>query len=370
MQHTDSPCPKSDYMGDYYPIHHFTEFTRDNEFEEWYQAFCSGCSAKLLIHYRRPRLRTEQIDAMTNESMLQKRLQNAQSNDPDRGNSFKQAAPVEVLDALATYLKDAMNSDSEKKIPKLNRRFVTSFGDDCTDLLTSMGFKDIGEFYALPRPPAPDPWAWDLRKQLEDTQEELWALMRHLKENDSSIDLDNRKGYNAHMEPFEEDAQLFLSTYEYDKSKTARRAPMLTLEEQGWYAGLGCLGDMSDDMIQWAYNRQTATDPPNTPYYYDCLANIAKKRNSETLELKVAILSSEGVYSRSEVATAYKYFTLDYRQANELTDDYIRGVFESRLGSVSKSGEQEARQKLRLIGMSRGSDALLVTASDGKLVIS
>jgi ubiquitin carboxyl-terminal hydrolase 25/28 len=360
IQHTAQPCPKQDY-----PLHHFTEFERDHEPEEWYRARCSGCAAQIRVDYRRPRLHSEQIDMLINVDKLQQRLKAAQQTDPDR-NHTKAASPIEVLDALATYLRDAFASSDEKKIPKMNRRFLTSFGDDCKDLLASMGFKDIGEFYRLPQPEPPEPWAWGLRKQLEDTQEELWALMRQLKSNDESLNLEKLKGYNRNMEPFEEDAQLFLSTFEYDKSKTTRRAPTLTLDEQSWYAGLGCLGDFSDDLISFGFDRQIFTDKDNAPYYFDCLVAIAKKRKSETLEMKMVMLESEGHYGRQDVVNAYKYFTLDPRQANELTDLYIRGVFESRIESIPKASEAEAREKLRLIGVARGSQALLEAASNGE----
>ncbi|KIW00916.1 hypothetical protein, variant 2 [Verruconis gallopava] len=358
IQHTSQPCPKQDY-----PLHHFTNFFRDDEHNEWYQARCSGCAAQLRIDYRWPRLRPADIELLTSPEKLQQRLEAAKASDPDRGHT-KPAAPIEVLDAMSSYLRDSFDSSDEKKIPKLNRRFVTSFGQDCNSLLASMGFKDIGDFYMLPRPEPEDPWAWSLRKQLEDTQEELWALMRQLKEQDPRLELEKLKGYNGKMEPFDEDAQVLLSTFEYEKSKTTRRAPTLTLEEQSWYAGLGALGDFSDELISFAFDRQMATDSANMPYYYDCLTSIAKKRNSETLDVKLALLASEGYYGKSDIVNAYKYFTLDPRQAAELTDDYIRGVFESRLGSVAKSAEPECREKLRLIGVSRNSQALLDAADN------
>ena len=368
LQHTAQPCPKEGY-----PLHHFTNFIRENEHQEWYQARCSGCAATLYIHYRQPRLRAEQIDAMTNTERLAQRLNKAKKNDPDRGHA-RPAAPIEVLDAMATYLKDALSADAlstegEKKIPKLNRRFVTSFGEECKDLLVSLGFKDVGEFWTLPRPEPPDPWAWNLRKQLEDTQEELWALMRSLKEHEPGLEIEGRKGYNGNMEPFEEDVQLFLSTMEYDKSKTTRRTPSLTLDEQSWYAGLGCLGDMSDGLIAFGYDRQVATDAGNRAYYFDCLSAIAKKRNSESLDMKMALLASEGAYGRRDVMDAYKYFVLSPHD-DDLTDAHIRGVFESRMENIPKAGQTEAREKLRLIGLARGSQALQEAASNGRSCVS
>lgn len=302
---------------------------------------------------------------MTNTERLWQRLEAAKRNDPDRGHT-KPATPIDTLDAMSSYLKDALSSPEEKKIPKLNRRFVTSFGDDSTKLLAELKFEDLGEFWSLPRPDEADPWAWGLRKQLEDTQEELWALMRRLKANDQKVELDGKKGYNGSVEPFEEDVQLFLSTFEYDRTKTTRRAPVLTLDEQSWYAGLGCLGDMSDELVGFAYDRQVATDRDNGPFYYDCLSAIAKKRNSESLDMKLALLASEGCYGRRDVADAYKYFVLDPSKS----DSEIRGTFESRMGSIAASAQSEAREKLRLIGIARNSQALQDAASDGMSIFS
>merc|ERR1711881_587573 len=99
------------------------------------------------------------------------------------------------------------------------------------------------------------------------------------------------------------------------------------------------------------------------PYYFDCLSAIAKKRNSETLDMKMAVLASEGCYGRKDVLDAYKYFVLNPHDP-ELTETHIRGVFEARMGSIVKSGQAEAREKLRLIAVARDSKALLDAASD------
>lgn len=213
---------------------------------------------------------------------------------------------------------------------------------------------------------APDPWKWNLRKQLEDTQEELWALIR---EHSRDIDTGAVKNHRERPASFDYDIQLFLSTYKYDKIKL-RRPPSLGLDESSWYTGLGILGDFTDDLKIFGFERQVSNDPANASYYYDCLAKIAGKKNSEMLSMKMAMLASEGYYGRDEVTAAYKYFGLDSRKAHELTDDYIRGVFEARVGSIAQSQEAEAREQLRMIGVARGSKALQDTASNGEFVSS
>lgn len=363
--HKAEPCPKEGY-----PLHHFTNFEKAREDKEWYEGRCSGCGAMLHIAYREPFLSSEDIDLLTSETQLQRRCEIAKEKQPEREISTG-AKPVLVLDALATYLGDSLvPSDQPKKIPKLNRRFVLSFGEECDELLLKLGFGDDGSHWVLPRPePAEqsDPWAPETpRKKIEDALEEVWATQRELMRRDPSIDMKTLKGYRPNQQPFDEDVQLFLSTFQYDKSRTVRRMPTLNLEEQAWYAGLGALADFSDDLLSFGFDRQIATDAANAPYYYDCLSNVAKRKGSESLEVKMALLASEGLYGRQEVANAYKYFTLDPLQAGEYTDEYIHGVFESRIGSIASSLETEAREKLRMIGLSRGSKWLVDAAANGK----
>ena len=55
------------------------------------------------------------------------------------------------------------------------------------------------------------------------------------------------------------------------------------------------MGDFSDDLIAFCYDRQDNCDPVNGSYYFDCLQDIAKGRESESLQMKATMLASQGV---------------------------------------------------------------------------
>jgi ubiquitin carboxyl-terminal hydrolase 25 len=340
------------------------EFRKLDEQEEWYEGKCSNCAATLDIEYRAPRLGQEDVALLTDTARLQQRLRIAREKDPDRAD-LRVTSPLMVLDTLACYVRDCLEpKETHRAIPRLNRRFLLSFGEDCEPLLKKLEFVQTEETWQLPQPPPKDPWVFDLRKHLQDVQEELWALMRlHIQAPDQS----KLKAYNEKPEAFDNDIQLLLSTIEYDKLRVVKRTPLLNQDEERWHAGLGSMGDFSDDLLLYAFDRQIAHDPVGTPYYYDCLTKLANKKQSETLEIKVMTLASEGYFGREDVAKAYKYFALDSWNAPNYTDEYIRDTFEARLGSVQSWQETEMRQMLRVIALSRGSRVLEGAAANGML---
>ncbi|TLD20237.1 cysteine proteinase [Venturia nashicola] len=346
------------------PLHHFAEFAKLDELEEWYEGRCTMCAAVLNIEYREPRLTTEDIALLTDTARLQERLRIAREKDPDRPD-LKVTQPVMVLDALATYICDSLQpKETHREIPRLNRRFLLSFGEDCEPLLRKLQFVQTEASWQLPQPPPEDPWSADLRQYLQDVQEELWATMRRHMESGQQNRL---KAYHERPPPFDSDIKLLLSTIEYDKSHYVKRATFIPVDEELLHAGLGSLGDFTDELLIYAFEQQIKHDPVGTPYYYDCLAKLADKRKSETLEIKVMMLASEGYFGREDVTKAYKYFSLDAWNASNYTDEYIRNTFEARLGSVQQWQETEMRQMLRIIAMSRGSKSLEGSAANDKL---
>jgi ubiquitin carboxyl-terminal hydrolase 25/28 len=65
------------------------------------------------------------------------------------------------------------------------------------------------------------------------------------------------------------------------------------------YASLGALGDFSDRLVAFSYERQAACDPVEGPYYFDCLQELATGRGSDMLITKSATLASENVLGRN-----------------------------------------------------------------------
>ena len=129
-----------------------------------------------------------------------------------------------------------------------------------------------------------------------------------------------------------------------------------------WHAGLGAIADFHDELIEFAYERQLAVDPSNTPYYLGCLQGIAQGRRSEILDTKVAIEASENRISLNDVRTAFKDLGWDPRA--ELDDDTIIGAFHARVSDAPKQ-EAQIRRALRIIGQSRRSEKIQLVASQG-----
>jgi ubiquitin carboxyl-terminal hydrolase 25 len=83
------------------------------------------------------------------------------------------------------------------------------------------------------------------------------------------------------------------------------------------------------------------------------------------LQTQAAVLASEGHITRQDVTNAFQFFALDPAHNVHLTDGIIIGQFQSRLPDLGKGQEREAREKLRIIGRSRGSQAIMQAASEG-----
>ena len=140
---------------------------------------------------------------------------------------------------------------------------------------------------------------------------------------------------------------------------------MLTQRLPSFYAGLGSIEDFHDELIKFAYDRQIASDPDNTPYYLECLQGIAAGRHSEELQTKVAIEASGDKISFGDVRAAYKELGLTVNGNHE--DDTIIGIFKSRIVDAPKQ-EPELRRALTVIGQNRSSQKLQVMASQGNAI--
>ena len=120
--------------------------------------------------------------------------------------------------------------------------------------------------------------------------------------------------------------------------------------------------DFHDELISWAYERQTACDKANTPYYLECLQGIAKGRSSEDLQTKVAIEASSGKISVEDIREAYKSLGLEYQNLF-YDDDTIIGMFQSRIADAPRQ-EIDLRRALSIIGQERDSSKIQNVASN------
>jgi ubiquitin carboxyl-terminal hydrolase 25/28 len=280
-------------------------------------------------------------------------------------------APIKVLEALSTYLRDSLELVPKMKdIPVHNKRFMTSFGDDCDVLLNWLGFKKRPpvpedeadhELWQLPKPPPADPFNREgPRVLLEDVMEELHATMRNKSENEKVL----VKHKPPTPEPFDEKMSILLGLVEYEKGMLRRKRT--DFGNDYLYAGLGAAQDFSTDLLLYSFRRQTEYDPVKSPYYYDCLTAIAKKNQTDDMNMQLALLASEGFVSRAEVRDAYRYLGFNVSDIAKLTDQDVLGHFESYLESSHHSRESELRERLKIIGKARGSSLLTNAAENGK----
>jgi ubiquitin carboxyl-terminal hydrolase 25 len=114
--------------------------------------------------------------------------------------------------------------------------------------------------------------------------------------------------------------------------------------------------------VAFAYERQSECDPERLPFYLECLQVITDARSTETLQTKVAVLQSQGVFSRRDITAAYSALNIGLDEAGSISDDRIIGLYQSQLPDVGASRAEELRQALYKLGVVRQSPALLQAA--------
>ncbi|KAF2130143.1 ubiquitin C-terminal hydrolase-like protein [Dothidotthia symphoricarpi CBS 119687] len=374
------PCKTGDHE---YPIHHFlleeedvSHATNGSGLQQGSQMFKFRCSApecpvNVQIKMKPPRLSDSDVELLTNQAQLRRRLEVAQQMSADR-TDMKMARRVDAPDFLNTYLGDSLNPVRGKsRIPLLNRKFLTAFGRDCDAILKRLGFtqgredgdgEDKVEVWYLPKPEEPNnPLESTLRNTIEDARYELGTIITNIPE----VDRVDTKYQPTYPTPSRGDIERALACHDYDKVKGRIETRSTNREEDHpYYASLGAVGDFSDPLILFAYSRQSATDLSNISYYYECIQDLAMGRDSDFLQTQVAILASEGLVSRREAYAAYRYFGIEPAHANAINDDHIIGVFKSRLSDISPSLVEEARKQLRIIGDVRDSALIRAEAAD------
>jgi ubiquitin carboxyl-terminal hydrolase 25/28 len=293
--------------------------------------------------------------------------------DPDR-RSWELQTGIRVLEALSSYLKDALwhQDDTPKTLPAHNKRFMTSFGDDCEVLLLWLGFRkkeiveENGEIvehkgWILPQPPPVDPFKDGTRGMLEDACEELWAKIRGHSVREQKEWL---KRPLPDPKPLADTLKAMLGTDDYPTNRL--RVSIVSQEQVKQYEGLGALSDFSDGLIKYCFRRQVEYNREASSYYFDCLSGLALKRDNDELNIEIAMLASEGFVTQSEVARAYRYLGYSEEELENLDDGQILGSFNARLESSPRHQESELREQLRIIGNARGSDTLISAAENGE----
>ncbi|KAG9538908.1 cysteine proteinase, partial [Aureobasidium melanogenum] len=238
---------------------------------------------------------------------------------------------------------------------------MEAFGTDCDLLLERLGFTkgedgNGEDQWQLPSPKSvddPDP----LRPMLERLAVELLYLhdeycASHALPNPS------RPSYQDSKVDF----ARALSAQNYDK--VSGRNLDSTEEDHPCYASLGAIGDFSDRLIAFSYERQAACDPIEGPYYFDCLQDLATGRQSDILITKSAKLASQDTLSRKDINQSYMALGIEPRFEENIDDEEVIRLYKLRWSDSSTAGQSDLKIALKTVGRARNSRYILDTAAD------
>lgn len=366
-----SVCPNAER-----PLHHFVNQPCSKPLEYLFRCSSNDCAANVCIAYSQAVISPHDLDILTDKVLLKRRYDAAIADDPTR-IGLKLVAPWEVLWRLRRYLRDSLGPDGGgKKIPVKNKRFMEAFGDECDELLNRLGFtlQLDASIWSLPAPPHHQS-VRELNPErvlLENWDVELQAVIEKHCAQSGDINPDPEHVWQSAWN----DAERVLSAQGYERSSAFASRSSGTSSGAAWgaaqggtqdhpyYASLGALRDFSDKLIIFAHDRQSICDPINAPYYFDCLRDLAKGRDSEVLTTEAVTLESQGVIGRKDILEAFKYFDVSPTSSNN--DEIILGRYRSRLDDSSPSAQPHIKAMLKRVGHARGSQKLIDAASDGK----
>ncbi|KAG0079863.1 ubiquitin-specific protease ubp2 [Linnemannia elongata] len=147
--------------------------------------------------------------------------------------------------------------------------------------------------------------------------------------------------------------KLGASKYVSEKSEKvlnlSEKASLLQ-ERDSYHGKLGCVSDMTDDLIIEAFKAQIAHDVSTSHSLVDALSEIQKKRKSEKLEIEIICQKSEGIVTTAELRSAYRHFEIP-DNGEGISTDVLLGLIRGSL----KSGSME---NLRIIAKARNDPEL------------
>ncbi|QSZ31975.1 hypothetical protein DSL72_001544 [Monilinia vaccinii-corymbosi] len=303
------------------------------------------------------------VSLLINRQDILARGQQEIEADPTRFEGHRPLYPIQVLSNLRTYLQDA-GGEPRKQIARRNKKFRLAFGDDCDSLLSYLGFElkleqssqpeeEFAQFWTLPDVNDKN------REFIDDVKFELYQLMLERPEEERNLPVVPRLNSVAAAMP---EIRQSLACKDYPK-RDRDAVQVVDAVEHPHYASLGAVERFTDDLLAWSYDRQCQCDPKNRPYYLDCLREIGNGRRSSDLQLKATMILSTGEVSLKDIEKAYSFFALQRSDIKDEADDYIIGVYKSRVDSAPRQ-KDEARDCLLVIGKDRQSIAIEAVAND------
>jgi ubiquitin carboxyl-terminal hydrolase 25/28 len=248
------------------------------------QFICAAedCFFTVEITVMPPKLTTQQVDMLKDDHRIMNNMRHARAEDPQRYMDVSDTwYSGTTIPTLAQYLDDRLQKPTGGilKVKKRNKRFKVSFGDDFDDLLRSLGFEDAvdddGEecwYIREPEKSQDDAWIGSRRSHLEDTLEELRALMPQLNTTPAWAKL--LDAFPGSLPRRETDL------------KTAKNI----LEED--LALLGCLPEFSPKWFSWAAILLARLCPSRRDEFLDAGIRCIQER-SEDASMSIIIYKSQ-----------------------------------------------------------------------------
>ncbi|KAI1316680.1 ubiquitin-specific protease ubp2 [Mortierella claussenii] len=147
--------------------------------------------------------------------------------------------------------------------------------------------------------------------------------------------------------------RLGCGTYQRDpKEKAINLSDKATLlaERYSSLSKLGCITDMSDDIIIDAFRTQLSHDMTMAYTLIDTLVETQQKRKSEKLDVEVAIQKSDGLVTTAQLRAAYRDFEIA-DSGEGISDEVLLGLLRASIYSGSK-------ESLAIIARSRNDPAI------------
>ena len=132
------------------------------------------------------------------------------------------------------------------------------------------------------------------------------------------------------------------------------------------YNTLGVPTDAADSIIvQKYYDDKLCGDRKQHPRLLECLQQIGIARSSDAIQGECAMELSRGCYNQQAVLDSYRALGLDWKSDSKYDDQYILGIFNSRLEDM-RMHERELRDNLHVIGDHRDSRTLIDAAANSE----
>lgn len=323
---------------------------------------CTACPQTVKVEVSLPRMKTEWLRLVADERRVKNALRIAQEEDPERfrdSTTEKDFLMIKgALINLNKYLRNVLEDDGmgpRKRISFRNKSFMVQFGEDCSPLFEYLGF-EVDEdhtrdekFWLPPRLRSQEGKTplGTMRAFYEDARSEVQSFLDENPPQSEPV----VKAVSSARDMLED----LLSCH---PGKLARDRDSAS---DDWRT-LGVTPGAEDNLLKYAYTRQSQVDPHHRQIYIEALARLAANRD---LDLQMFVVELRESQQKSEAAQrgditpidkAYAHFGLSTGCPEGA--QFIINVYRT-FREQSPAQKHEHRKALLQIGKERNSDVIL-----------